>query len=439
MKQKKMLIIAGVVLLILVLGIVFLLQDSEKPGQTDTTDDAERLVAYATEQKNIEKVSYQHKDEEFSIVLSGNTWIFEGEPDLPVSQPRADGIAYDFAEINVTEIVEENATNIEKYGLEPAQTVTTIDLKNGESVSFYVGSRVQGENRYYIKIGNENTVYVADATQCETFLYNKQDLLALNLQTLSANEIQTIRFDRKDNQSFCIERVPDSYAEEWIFTEPFGWGVDESVLSPKLLTFVTSVEAYNYVTDKTEAELGLDDPQVVLETVMIDGTVHSLKVGNIDEESGNVAIKVEGIKYPAVVDLQIIQLTKLTKFDIIDKTVENADYNDIQKVELSGELNLELLYNACQLNDTSISKETAIKLYSDICELKLDGNGTAVSGTPILTISYTYNNKQNKIFKIYKQDAYNYAITLDDNTFFVINRGTYLTWMQQIEAYLVVD
>lgn len=441
MKQKKMLFIALAVLLVLIVGIVFLLKDDpNKTQQEQTTEETTRQVAFSTEQENIKKVTYQHSDEEFSIVLNGGVWVLEDEPDLPVSQPRADGVAYDFTEFNVTEVVEENAKDIQKYGLNPAQTTTTIEMKNGDAIPFYVGSKVQGENRYYVKIGADNTVYIADATQCETLLYGKQDMLALNLQTLRSDEINTVQFSHKGGESFKIKQNHDSVEQDWSFIEPSGWGIDESVLDAKLLTFVTAIEAFEYVTDKTDAELGLDNPQVTVTTEMLDGTIHTLAVGDVNAESGNVAIKVDGLKHPAIVDLQIIQLTKLTKFDIIDKTVEFVDYNDIQKVEIDGELDFVLYYgDACQLNDTAISKETAIKLYSDICELTLDANGTIVSGMPVLTISHNFKNGDNKTFKIYKQDAYNYAITLDDDAFFTINRGTYLAWKEQIETYLVTE
>ncbi len=439
MKQKKMLLILLCVLIVLVLGILFLLKE-DKPNPTNLQNDAEteeRLVVFTAKQEDIQSVTYTHPEEQFTLELTDGIWLIKEQPKLSVSQPRADGVAYDMAEFIAREVVEEDAENIEKYGLLPAQITTTLTFKNGKEVPFYVGAKVQGEEQYYVKIGESNTVYAVDVSQCESITYTMQDLMAMTMLELSQSEIASVEVTQKDGAHFCVTKSAEDGFEQWFFTEPFSWGVDETVIEQKLLTFLYRIDAFSYVIDKTDAELGLANPQATVKAKLTDGTERTVQVGNVDAETGNVAVKVDGISYPGIVDLQIIQLTKLTKFDIIDKTVEIADYNDIYKVELEGEVEATLVYSdPCSLNGKSASKETAIKLYSDICELKIDAENGSVSGAPVMTVTHTYKNGNTKSYKIYQQDAFNYVVTADDKAYFVIFRDAFMAWKKQIEAYL---
>ena len=440
MKQKKTLLVLIAVFLILVGGITWLLLSEEKPKSKPESipdEGTERNIVYTANQDDITEVTYVHPDETFSIVKKGDEWVFGDEPDLPVSQPRADGVSYDMQEFIAAEIVEENATDVAKYGLEPAHITTALSFKDGSKACFYVGSKVQGENGYYVKIGDENTVYMVTAAQCESLLYTKEDMLAMTLQEFYITDIESITLSRRDGEQFTVTQKFAGMQEEWVLSSPFAWSVDETALKNKLLRFVTAIDALSYVTDQPESALGLSTASVTVTVKTTEGKSHSCYIGNVASGKNGAYIKVDGIGYPAIVDLQIIQLTKLTKFDIIDKTVETADYDRIQSVVLSGDVDMTLRYgDNPELNGKKITKETAIKLYSDICELTVDAVGTSVSGESVLTVKHIYKNGDTKNFKVYMPDAYQYVITADGKTFFKINRDTYIGWKKLIESYL---
>ena len=182
--------------------------------------------------------------------------------------------------------------------------------------------------------------------------------------------------------------------------------------------------------------MGLSNPAATVTVTTVDGAVKKFRVGKVAESNYSAYVKVDGISYPGLTDSTIMQLTNLTKFDIIEKYIATADYGKIQSVTVTGEVQMNLNYTGLTLNGKSITEETAIKLYSDMCELGVDSDGTAVSGSPVLTMKHTYKNGDVRTYKIYHQDAYFYAITLDGKTFFKIKQKDYSKWIDLLNQYL---
>ncbi len=441
-KQTKKVCILAFVLALLIGLLVFLLIDKNagdtKSEQKPTEDPMVETgyVVFETAKENICGIEYFHTDGTYNLILKDGAWIVEEDPDFPVEPYVASGVAYDLQRFIAKEIVEEDAKDISKYGLENPYVTTVVHFVDGSTVEFRIGSKVQGDDSYYVKIGDSNNVYEVESLRCASIMYKKTDLISRVMQEVNVEDIMAIDFSNANGESFRIEHDLENAYEPWHLTKPFAWKVNEQLVTDKLLRFVVYVEAEDYVTDMTEAEMGLSNPSATVSVTTFDGKVLKYRVGKVAESNSTAYVKVDGVRYPALVDSSIIQLTNLTKFDIIDKYIATADYGKIESAVITGETQINLNYTGLTLNGKSISEETAIKLYSDMCELAVDSDGTLVSGSPVLTMKHTFENGDVRTYQIYRQDAYFYAITLDGKSFFKIKQRDFSGWIDLLNQYL---
>ncbi|MBR3942521.1 MAG: DUF4340 domain-containing protein [Clostridia bacterium] len=441
-KQTKKVCVLAVVLALLIALMWFLLTDrkvSDAQNGQKTKEDPmieTGVVVFETLEENIAGFEYIHADGTYNLILKDGAWIVKEDPQFPVEPYVAGGVAYSLQKFIAKEIVEENAKDISKYGLEEPFVKTIVHFTDGTTVEFRIGSKVQGSDSYYVKIGDSNNVYEVEGLRCASLMYKKEDLISRVMQEVSVDDIQSVDFANANGEYFRVEHDAENLYEPWHLTKPFAWKVNEELVTDKLLRFLVFVEAEEYVTDKTEAEMGLTNPSATVTVTTYDGKVHKYYVGKVAESNSTAYIKVDGVRYPALADSSIIQLTNLTKFDIIDKYIATADYDNIKTAVVTGETNINLNYTGLKLNGKTISEETAIKLYSDMCELEVDSEGTSVSGSPALTMQFTFENNEVRTYKIYRQDAYFYAITMDGKTFFKIKQRDFVNWIDLLNQYL---
>lgn len=432
MKKK---IIGAVLVLIAVLAVLAIIifepfSKSENPDNIKSN-----VQVYSVDKDSIIGIDVNTGDDYYELVKSEDgVWSFKGVEGVSVIQPKADGIAYDIANLYVEGTVEENAQDYKKYGLEPAFSTVVIHLSDGSMRTFLLGSLIQDStDRYFATDDAGRNVLRISAGKCIVMQYKKEDLISTSMQEIYKGDISEITLSRNDGYTFKIKQNLDSPSEEWIVTDPFVWKTDTALLQKKVLNFVVGLTALEYVEDLSDAEMGLDKPRVSVSVLKTDGTTQNFYVGNT---VGNGAyIRVDGVKNPAIIDGEIVKLAQVTAFDVISKLLQPADYYTIKNVKLEGDLDVNLNYKKSEstVNGNALSDEEAIRLYSAICNLKIDAEAPSIKkGALRLNATFTYANSQAN-YKVYEYDDRNYTVTCDGNTYFLIRKDTYNTWKESVK------
>lgn len=434
--MKKNIMIALGVLLVLAavcVGIRFLpFGESDEEGEATS-----KISVFSAEQDSIVGIDIHTGTDYYELEKKDGTWFFKGEDGVHVIQPKADGIAYDLSNLYAEREIEKNAKDLKMYGLDPAVSTVVVHLSDGGMHTFYVGNRVQNQNQYYFKTDMDSKVYAIGSGKGMVMTYTENDLISTSMQEIYKGDIDEITLSRSDGYTLKLKQNLDSEAEVWTMLEPYEWATDETKVQSKVLNFVVGLTALQYVTDKTDAEMGLDNPRVTVSILKTDGSTHHFYIGNL-EDSG-AYVRVDGVKNAAIVDSEINKLVSVGAFDIISKNLQTADYYDLKQLSSQGVLAFDLLYDKDnpRLNNQRMDKQDAIRLYSAFCNLTVDAEAPSTkTGEKVLDATFTYAKAKEYNFKVYVYDNRNYTVTHDGKQFFLVRKDNFEAWMSSVDKYL---
>lgn len=433
--MKKKIIISLVVLVLLILTYIFIMYNPFQNNDTLVTSPA-NIPVFSASKDDIVGIDVNMNEEFYSLIKTNGVWNFSDEEGVSVIQPKVDGIAYDLSNLYVTKLVAENVTDFKMYGLEPAYSSVVVHLTDGTINTFLLGNKVSDGSGYYFKSDLGNNVYVIDNGKAMVLTYTRDDLISTSMLELYKGDIDEITVTRNNGKTLTVKQNLESKTEDWIIKEPFLWDADDEVIQSKLLNFIVGIYALEYVEDKTDAEMGLTNPRITVSILKTDGTKQNFYVGNTDE---NVAyVRVDGVKYAGKVDGEIVKLYDVAPFDIMNKLVQPANYHAIKNVVLDGDIKVDLKYAGknSMLNGKSLSEEMAIRLYSAICNLKVDAEAkNASNGKTILTAKFDYDSFSFE-YKVIEYDSRNYAVTHDGKNYFLVRKDNYNAWKMAVDMLI---
>ena len=433
--MKKKIIISLVVLVVLVLAYILIMYNPFSNNDTSTVTPS-NIPVFSASKDDIIGIDVNMNGEFYSLVKNNGVWSFFEEEGVYAIQPKVDGIAYDLSNLYATSLVAENVSDFKMYGLEPAYSTVVVHLADGTINTFLVGNKVPDGNGYYFKSDVGNNVYVIDNGKAMVLTYTRRDLISMTMQELYKGDIDEITVTRNNGKSFTVKQNLESKTEDWIIKEPFLWDADDDVIQSKLLNFIVGIFALEYEENKTDSEMGLTNPRITVSVLKTDGTKQNFYVGKTDE---NIAyVRVDGVKYAGKVDGEIVKLYNVEPFDIMNKLVQSADYHAITNVVLDGDLDINLKYAGknSMLNGKSLSEEMAIRLYSAICNLKVDAEAkNQVSGKTVLSAEFDYGTFSYE-YKLIEYDARNYALTHDGKKYFLVRKDNYDAWKMALEILM---
>ena len=432
--MKKKIIAALSVLVILILLFIFLMAKPSDNNEQNVS--GPNVPVFSVQSDSIYEIDVNVSGDYYELIKNDGVWSFKGEDGVRVIQPKAEGIVYDLSNLYAESLVEKDASDFTMYGLEPAVSTVVVRLNDGAVHTFFVGNRVQNSSDYYFATDKDRNVYRIGAGKGMVLTYKKQDLVSKSMHEIYKGDIDEITLTRNDGAYFNIKQNFESQTEEWILTKPFVWPTDATALQSKLMNFVVGMSARSYVDGLTDDEMGLSKPRVHIAILKTDGTTHNFYVGNTTDDG--TYVRVDAVKNVGLVDNEVTKLANVTAFDIMNKYIKMADYYAIKGVKINGDIDLTLDYQKknSTLNSDKISDETAISLYSAICNLKVNAEAkTTDKGEQILDVTFNYGDFDYN-YKVYEFDGRNYTMTHDGNNFFLIRKEAYNNWKQLVLKYI---
>lgn len=271
------------------------------------------LTAYVAE--DISKITFENEHGTLNITRNTSMankdaeWSMDELGDIKPNSTAVKACVNICAGLKGRQLVEENASDLAKYGLADPAARIAVSADGQSGVTFLIGDEIPTGNYRYAALEGSSDVYTVLITNVNYFLQDATYFCSLSIVDTPSDddwpEIERLTVKRKDLDYDMVfvtvdeEDAPIGMVSTQAMIKPVYAGLD--ITNSSAVTHgIWGLEATEAVvlkpTDEDLAEYGLDDPQctVILDT---DSQDYTLKVGNTiyaTNENGEETSEVTG-------------------------------------------------------------------------------------------------------------------------------------------------
>lgn len=311
MKNKQIIIFSliGLAVLGLVIALLMLTDPSASAQEETTTEETtidENLIISQAEEGEIASISIKNALDDYTIVRTVDkegkvSWSIEGvDIDPGLYQSSVFETVAGYAEdLTAKEMVEGNAEDLSKYGLDNPTAEVTVTKTDGTETGFILGNSAPAGSYTYIARKGENDVFTNYTYKVNSFCnYSRLNYIITQVidsyDSSNTPTVQKITVKRKDlEEDIVLEALPELPEDSdsisvfsHQFTSPYNVNLDLSAASDYVYAMyglTADQAAYLEVTDETKALTGLDDPFCEV-SMLVEDTIYRLYIGNPIEE-----------------------------------------------------------------------------------------------------------------------------------------------------------
>lgn len=320
MKSLKSIIIAGIVLVVLIVASIIVMNipvasEAEVVEETTTVtketvyvvnEDYSELTGFTivpTERAVSDDTAFTYASEEFDVKITKITdedgsisYEYEASPDpgeFEYNSSLFRSMMYTVSSITAKTLVEEDASDISKYGLdEPTCTVKTY-YGEGKEIDIIVGSPAPVDGDYYCMTSVNNNVYTIGSYVDSLLVRRPIEYRDITLFPAYADEeiysnIDWVRITDRNGEEIEIlwdQNLENEYNTEqsmYVLLSPVTGSGNTTTIQSYVLDVASTLTLGSIVCDITEdqyAEYGFDKP-AKLEMTDIAGNSVSLLIGD---------------------------------------------------------------------------------------------------------------------------------------------------------------
>lgn len=292
---KKMLIgvVAAIVVLLGLLIVLLLTEPKDDSGNPSTTTTAEVMTSKLLYEKSPDTVvSLKVKNEKgtYEIERTQNGLSVKGLEGEELYTAYLTVLAERASSLVSQQVIEENASDLSKYGLKNPQTKIEVTFKNGDKKTLLLGNDIplsEYEALYFCFEG-EKTVHAVSKSPLTVFMgISKENLLSPIVtkvpQRDSEGKLPIVREMIIERSDFPYT-ITMAYDEEeaFVLTSPVDLKLTETIkyILPNGLYGISAISAVRYPVSESDLETaGLKEPFAVI-TMNSDAGKEKIFVGN---------------------------------------------------------------------------------------------------------------------------------------------------------------
>lgn len=481
--QKRMIgVICGAAVVLLLVGGVVLLtrptgEDSSETTEATTQSPEEQAALTLSDESadNVKSISITNETGSYQVVRIKNaevstgdatstteeavTFGIEGWEDMPTNTSLIGTLANNTASLQAEQCVEEQADDLEKFGLGKDATQVELQFDDGSTFSFRIGDSVSGSSSHYFALADSDTVYTVKTSLISNFSKAATDFLSTTILEKPADEdmpeIGTVTIEREDLEVPIVLEHRDTSNDE----KNGGTMSDHRMVSP--ISAYLSVERSTDVIEslfgltaskilavhpdeQAKKDAGMTEPFATLTLDCSDGSTYVLKIGKVVTET-NEEDETKNTYYPVMLNdvdmLYAVAADKcpwatITPTGLASKLVFTTYVWDISELEVTIDGKQVSFVNSGTDKDTaaitkdgkSVDTERYRLFYSFLLQTAAEEVvlGNVPAGTPDAEIHYrTADGKEDRTVAFYQIDDFNCYITIDGQLSFQC-RAAYL-------------
>lgn len=469
-------LVVGIFLLVcaLVAVAIFLISKIEpKPEPVEENLDFgltvtdEGIKVYRFSPKNVDYMEITNPHGTYRVRMDGSTVTIVGYETIPLLSASSLGLFRSVETLTLNTVVDENCTDLARFGLEQPQATITIQAYSDADVTFYIGDASPTGDYYYMSVKGEREVYLMDrlfaerylksvAEYCDRKIYKTfdpaEDFRALTIKSPTLNYV----FRQATEEEKKISGV---YFGNIAMAAPYQWGVDSDIMETLTKTMV-NLSADSVVEMCVDEEdlspYGLDqanrteivltvyaDPNPTMYNGVTNPYFDSTKPSGKYEEftvtywlgktaDKEVYVMFEGRPVVYSMSKDTFSWLEWTPYRYCTKLLFGEYIANLKSLTVSSEQgdytflltdadsdNKEDLRVTC--NGASVSADSFRDFYANVMGMYPSGEGTMPqNATPILTISYQTVDGTEHPIKFYPVDDRNCLVEVRGQAFLTV-------------------
>ncbi len=287
---------------------------TETESDIPTEDTSATVYSYDTDE--VSKLTVKNADGEYAINRLGvEKWGIDDIKEEYANSSFYSSAMKTAAALTADAVVEQDGSDISKYGFDNPTATFTLDFKDGahDSITCTVGSENEGAGGWYLKKEGGDDIYLVKESDISFCMRNKLDFVSLSGFIEAFDEendvLSRVRVSRKDmDTDLVLDKLPDKDPDRENTNIYVGYTMsshnntladDEKANDVLFGLFNLAASSAAAISPDSEQlkEYGLDDPFCSASMVLNDEVV-KLDIGNavygVNEETGKATDEITG-------------------------------------------------------------------------------------------------------------------------------------------------
>jgi hypothetical protein len=242
------------------LGAYIYFVDSKRPAPAADGSTAAKEKVFTVDPDKINELRITYQGQTAALKKEGAGWKMTEPAQIDADPPEAIGVASALSNVEIVRVVDDNAANLEQFGL--ANPAITVEYKTdgGASGTLRLGNKNATQGEIYALKNDEKRVFLVSAFQETSFNRTPFDL----------RDKKILKFDREKADSLVLARGANAIemartGSEWKVTRPVPSRSDYTAIEG-FLTRLSSSNMSKLVEEnpKDLAKYGLDKPAMTV-------------------------------------------------------------------------------------------------------------------------------------------------------------------------------
>jgi len=325
MKLYRNIIILVAVLIVLA-GAYLIIDRTIKPDNTEAEDKRIELSKFDSEM--VDELTVESTDGKFVFKKNGTEWELISGGNFKIDATNVNAIAVNAADLKAYKLIEENASSLEKYGLDNPYKIT-VKLSDGTETALEVGNMTPTKEAYYIKKKDSKSVYAVYAYIGDLLVADKYELRNKYIFDVYSTDVIKFSLDRNGKRVFSTEKSKES---GWMILEPIQGKTNLVRVSTILDSFVrSSVTEYVEENPQDLAKYGLDNPSYVIEAAT-DKEKIKLFLGKESDTEYAYYGRIDGSNEILSIDSSALSFIDIKAIEVCENLVYTPSIYDVSEV-----------------------------------------------------------------------------------------------------------
>ncbi len=369
----------------------------------------------------IKSVTPTKTDDNGNVTTEATQYTLIGFEDFELQTGQADAVANNLAGLDFTSVASVDGANSADFGFDKPRSTATVTYSDGTKAIVIVGNDAPAGAGTYIKFGSGDSIYLCATDAVYALLFTVNDLVSREINDAADSTdnsyVQSVTLSGTHYPN-KIEFVPNTdvtNSASYKLTSPstlFANEANTSKVTGAIRGLFADSVAYVNPSAKQLSDTGLDNPYAIVKGVYPDETFEIM--ASQPDDSGNVYVMEKGDKVIYVMKSANLPWTTLSYEELISEYVYNPSVDSLSSMSVSDGKNTYDFKLSSETktttdddgNETSTTtttvKEGNLILTFDYFNnffqnvaytQRIDLTADKPSGTPLLTIKYTYASK----------------------------------------------
>ena len=454
MINKKNIIILVSIIVVLIIATVLVVSLDNSKSQTESNTQTqvqpvgEVISIFKGDLNALTKIEVVLPDENLKFSKDGDGgWSMEGMENDKVKRYKISSLASGVSSVSAKSLVEENAQDLTKYGLENPQHMILAEF-GSDVVKMYCGDITTANDSYYFRVDGSNNVYTIYSVTYESLFSNSESYRAMPSVAVTTETVCGVKIERDDMTiNLQLMETPitvnsTNYAT-WEMTSPSYHTIDNTRLSTHIMDKLPYVTIDGAVSDaKNYSDYGLDNPYAVITITNTDDTKQIFKISPYGTDKYYVLVNHDTTVYYSYYDR--FSFVDVKPFDLVNKFISFYSFNDFSTVTVNTD---SATYTASITTSGDTKKYTVnnkelqehdfnVNIFQNIIGLlATDLCNDAVYAEPEVVIEYIMTDGSKSKAEFVSYDERNYAVFKDGKCDFMILKKEVKSLIDVLERY----